>query len=71
MPSAREQAALTHAVSPRAGSAHACLQEVGDAIALRKRILANLETACLPTTPKELRKQLLSIVVCGGGPTVC
>ncbi len=67
------------------------MKEIGDGIALRKRILANLETgtsfdhfwvcfslpspchefrtACLPSTSQAQRKQLLRVVVCGGGPT--
>lgn len=28
-----------------------------------------MELACLPTTPDEERKRLLSFVICGGGPT--
>lgn len=31
--------------------------------------IQNLETACLPTTPDEERRRLLSFVVSGGGPT--
>lgn len=31
--------------------------------------LDNLELASLPTTNEEMRKRLLSFVVCGGGPT--
>ena len=33
------------------------------------RPTANLELASLPTTTPENRKNLLSFVVCGGGPT--
>ena len=33
------------------------------------RSTANLELASLPTTTPENRKNLLSFVVCGGGPT--
>ena len=29
----------------------------------------NFETASLPSTTPEERKQLLSFVICGGGPT--
>ena len=32
-------------------------------------ITDNFETASLPSTSEEERKQLLSFVVCGGGPT--
>lgn len=45
------------------------LKTVGDAQAIRRRILDNFETASLPSTSEEERKQLLSFVVCGGGPT--
>ncbi|KAF8912020.1 mitochondrial NADH dehydrogenase [Gymnopilus junonius] len=48
-----------------------CLQlkTIGDAQAIRRRIMENFETASLPTTSPEDRKRLLSFVVCGGGPT--
>ncbi len=36
---------------------------------IREKILLNLERACLPTTPDEERRRLLSFVICGGGPT--
>ena len=45
------------------------LKTIADAQAIRRRILDNFETACLPTTTAEERKRLLSFVVCGGGPT--
>ncbi|ORX57479.1 nucleotide-binding domain-containing protein [Hesseltinella vesiculosa] len=45
------------------------LKSVADARAIRKRILQNLEQACLPTTTPEERKRLLSFVIIGGGPT--
>lgn len=45
------------------------LKTVADAQAIRRRILDNFETASLPSTSEEERKQLLSFVVCGGGPT--
>jgi len=45
------------------------LKTVGDAQAIRRRILDNFEMASLPSTSEEERKQLLSFVVCGGGPT--
>ncbi|EIN07055.1 mitochondrial NADH dehydrogenase [Punctularia strigosozonata HHB-11173 SS5] len=45
------------------------LKTVGDARAIRKRIVDNFEMASLPTTTPEERKRLLSFVVCGGGPT--
>ena len=36
---------------------------------VRPEPTANLELASLPTTTPENRKNLLSFVVCGGGPT--
>ncbi|KAH9928525.1 nucleotide-binding domain-containing protein [Epithele typhae] len=45
------------------------LKTIGDAQAIRKRIIDNFEAASLPTTTPEERKRLLSFVVCGGGPT--
>jgi NADH dehydrogenase len=45
------------------------LKTVGDAQAIRRRILDNFETASLPSTSEEERTRLLSFVVCGGGPT--
>ena len=45
------------------------LKGVADARQIRLHILENLELACLPTTTEAERKQLLSFVVCGGGPT--
>ncbi|KAF8264227.1 mitochondrial NADH dehydrogenase [Lactarius quietus] len=45
------------------------LKTVGDAQAIRRRILDNFETAAFPSTSEEERKRLLSFVVCGGGPT--
>ena len=45
------------------------LKTIGDAQAIRRRVLDNFEIASLPTTTQEERKRLLSFVVCGGGPT--
>ena len=45
------------------------LKDVGDARKIRKRILECFETASLPTTPEETRKQLLNFAIVGGGPT--
>ncbi|KAF6763981.1 mitochondrial NADH dehydrogenase, partial [Ephemerocybe angulata] len=45
------------------------LKTVGDAQAIRRRILDNFEQASLPTTTPEERSRLLSFVICGGGPT--
>jgi len=45
------------------------LKSIGDAQAIRRRILDNFEAASLPTTSPEERKRLLSFVICGGGPT--
>ncbi|KAJ8661661.1 hypothetical protein O0I10_002468, partial [Lichtheimia ornata] len=45
------------------------LKTVQDAINIRRNVMGNAEKACLPTTTPEERKQLLSFVICGGGPT--
>lgn len=45
------------------------LKTVPDAQAIRRRVMDNLEKACLPGTDERERKRLLSFVVCGGGPT--
>lgn len=45
------------------------LKDISDARRIRNAVIGNLETACLPTTPDEERRRLLSFVVSGGGPT--
>ncbi|GME67298.1 unnamed protein product [[Candida] boidinii] len=45
------------------------LKTAEDAVLIRKKIIKNLEKACLPTTSNEERKKLLSFVICGAGPT--
>lgn len=45
------------------------LKDISDARRIRNAVIANLETACLPTTPDDERRRLLSFVVSGGGPT--
>ncbi|PNS18747.1 External alternative NAD(P)H-ubiquinone oxidoreductase B1, mitochondrial [Sphaceloma murrayae] len=45
------------------------LKDISDARLIRNHINRNLELACLPTTPDEERKRLLSFVISGGGPT--
>lgn len=45
------------------------LKSINDAREIKKRVLENLEVACLPTTSDAERRRLLSFVVCGGGPT--
>jgi len=45
------------------------LKDVGDARAIRKRLLECFETAALPTTPDDVRRQILHFAVVGGGPT--
>jgi NADH:ubiquinone reductase (H+-translocating) len=45
------------------------LKTIRDAKDIRKHIMDNFEKACLPTTTAEERKNLLSFVVAGGGPT--
>ncbi|KAL2266886.1 hypothetical protein VTJ83DRAFT_4163 [Remersonia thermophila] len=45
------------------------LKGINDAREIRNKVIHNLELACLPTTPDDERRRLLSFVVCGGGPT--
>jgi NADH dehydrogenase FAD-containing subunit len=45
------------------------LKDVGDARKIRKRLLECFETAALPTTPDNIRRQILHFAVVGGGPT--
>ncbi|KAF4507013.1 hypothetical protein G6O67_005690 [Ophiocordyceps sinensis] len=45
------------------------LKDIDDARKIRNQVINNLELACLPTTPDDERKRLLSFVVSGGGPT--
>ena len=45
------------------------LMDVGDARKIRKRLLSCFETAALPTTSEEMKRQLLNFAVVGGGPT--
>ena len=45
------------------------LKSIGDAKLIRRKIIDNFERACLPSTTDEERKNMLSFVVCGGGPT--
>ncbi|KAI9750091.1 MAG: hypothetical protein M4579_006607 [Chaenotheca gracillima] len=45
------------------------LKDVGDARRIKKRILECFETAYLPTTSDDLRRQLLHFAIVGGGPT--
>lgn len=45
------------------------LKDIRDARVIRNQVIQNLELACLPTTPDEERRRLLSFVVSGGGPT--
>lgn len=45
------------------------LKDINDARMIRNHVIQNLETACLPTTPDDERRRLLSFVVSGGGPT--
>jgi NADH dehydrogenase len=45
------------------------LKDVGDARRIRNRLLTCFETAALPTTSEEVRKQILSFAIVGGGPT--
>lgn len=45
------------------------LKDIRDARVIRNQVIQNLELACLPTTPDDERRRLLSFVVSGGGPT--
>ncbi|KAI0897131.1 FAD/NAD(P)-binding domain-containing protein [Annulohypoxylon nitens] len=45
------------------------LKDINDARMIRNQVMKNLELACLPTTPDEERRRLLSFVISGGGPT--
>ncbi|OTA98550.1 hypothetical protein M426DRAFT_325887 [Hypoxylon sp. CI-4A] len=45
------------------------LKDINDARMIRNQVMKNLELACLPTTPDDERRRLLSFVVSGGGPT--
>jgi NADH dehydrogenase len=45
------------------------LKDVGDARKIRNRLLTCFETAALPTTSEEMRKQILNFAIVGGGPT--
>ncbi|KAG0316422.1 hypothetical protein BGZ97_006875 [Linnemannia gamsii] len=45
------------------------LKSITDARDIRKKVMENFEKASLPTTTDEERRQLLSFVICGGGPT--
>ena len=58
---------ITHGIE---GLEHtARLKTIKDAMTIRRTISSNVEEASLPTTTPEERKRLLSIVICGGGPT--
>jgi NADH dehydrogenase len=43
------------------------LKDVGDARKIRNRLLACFETAALPTTTDQMKKNLLNFAVVGGG----
>lgn len=45
------------------------LKDIDDARMIRNHVITNLEQACLPTTPDDERRRLLSFVISGGGPT--
>jgi len=45
------------------------LKDIDDARKIRNKVIHNLELACLPTTPDDERRRLLSFVISGGGPT--
>ncbi|KAG0258633.1 hypothetical protein BG011_003159 [Mortierella polycephala] len=59
--------AMTHGVE---GLEHCnFLKSIADARDIRRKVMENFEKASLPTTTEEERRQLLSFVICGGGPT--
>lgn len=45
------------------------LKTIEDARLIKRKVLNNMEMACLPTTTDEERRRLLSFVISGGGPT--
>ncbi|KAK9484149.1 hypothetical protein V1527DRAFT_427913 [Lipomyces starkeyi] len=45
------------------------LKTIDDARKIRRKVVRNLELACLPGTTEAERNRLLSFVICGGGPT--
>ncbi|KAK9728397.1 hypothetical protein K7432_001111 [Basidiobolus ranarum] len=45
------------------------LKNIEDARDLKQKVINNFEKAALPTTSEEEKRQLLSFVICGGGPT--
>ncbi|KAF9189755.1 hypothetical protein BGZ51_009297 [Haplosporangium sp. Z 767] len=45
------------------------LKSITDARDIRRKVMENFEKASLPITTDEERRQLLSFVICGGGPT--
>lgn len=45
------------------------LKDINDARKIRNQVIQNFELACLPTTPDEERRRLLSFCISGGGPT--
>jgi len=45
------------------------LKDVGDARKIRKKLLECFEIAALPTTPDNIRRQILHFAIVGGGPT--
>ncbi|KAG0038047.1 hypothetical protein BGZ82_001236 [Podila clonocystis] len=60
-------ASVTHGVE---GLEHCnFLKSIVDARDIRKKVMENFEKASLPTTTDDERRQLLSFVICGGGPT--
>ena len=48
---------------------HSQLKSIDDSRKIRNRILSIFEQASLPSTTPAERRNLLSFVVCGGGPT--
>lgn len=45
------------------------LKNITDARKIRSKVIECFERACLPSTTDQERRNLLSFVVCGGGPT--
>ena len=45
------------------------LKDIGDARAIKRQVIRNIEMASLPSTSQEEKSRLLQFVVVGGGPT--
>jgi NADH dehydrogenase len=62
--------AYTQTFNTKGVKENACfLKDVGDAVAIRNRILELFELASLPIIPEQVKRYLLHFVVVGAGPT--